>query len=327
MNKTFHYLSEERFNLTNVPQRFLTKNHGINYVHFERMINATAPSSIEWVAYLPYFAEIYPTFEEPWEIFGLISFFVLYSFTLYTIYFFTTQYFKKRNPMHLKHLLVMCVWLIWLILYTTITYCEIYNEIEINRLVGVASVFYGFCSLFSVMTTTSMLVGVAGQSQEVNYMIYGSVLLTHIVLYGANYVYYVYITTKSTDLKYGISRWGLLSLYWNVIALTIIISPVCYLIYKVVIKSNANNRDNELENGGPWKRLDRLLRLDLKVTAMLAIYFGSIGLWAIITFMITFSSYAFGDERIRLVVKTLGRVFFMVPYVVNTFFLDHVPGK
>jgi hypothetical protein len=326
-NVSFYYETSERFALTNVPTKILTKNHDINWVHFEKMTNATAPSTIQWITYVPTYANIYPTFENGWEVFGLLLLIILYAAVLYTIYFYGTQYAKKRNPMHLKHLFAMLVWLIWLILFTFTSYYEIYDETVSDRFLGVSSVIYGFCTLFSVTQTVSMLVGVAGQTPEVNYMIYGSVFFAHIALNGSNYLYYVYKTTQSPSVKNNIQSWALFTIWWNIFALTIIISPVFYLIYKVVIKTNANNRDNERENGGPLKRLERLLRMDMKVTAMLAIYFLSILFWLMLKFLISFSSVTFRDDRVKTVFSTLSKVFFMTPYVVNAFFLDHVPGK
>jgi hypothetical protein len=99
-----------------------------------------------------------------------------------------------------------------------------------------------------------------------------------------------------------------------------------FLIYTIVIKSTSNNRDNEDEHGGPWKRLERLLSLDKKFSAMVFTYLISICIWALLRISKTYYALIYGDVRIVQAWNFIRYLFFLIPFVVNCFFLDHLPN-
>jgi hypothetical protein len=67
----------------------------------------------------------------------------------------------------------------------------------------------------------------------------------HVALAGSYYVFYWRQTV--TSIANDLVIWLYLVLYWQLLAFLNLLTPVAFLIYKVVIRTNANNRDNEAE--------------------------------------------------------------------------------
>jgi hypothetical protein len=307
-------------NLTSTAKVISNKYLGVIKVSFVAI--TAAENEILWREYCPLGYNVYPTFEGGWEIISLIAVIFCFMLLSFTLYFYGVKYVQKRNPMHLQHFISQCFWLADFIGLTVSLYQ--YDTLSGQRTTGaIVSALTMFASYYSVLHTTLTLLGVAGQPQWVAYASITSITVIHLALAGSYYVLYWRQTVASLTEAFTI--WSYLVLYWQLFAFILLLAPVAFLIYKVVIKTNANNRDNEKENGGPIKRLERLLRKDMYFTGLTAAYISSIGVWGLLRIIRIYSSIVFGGIRTLAAFETIRNCFLLIPFVLNCFFLDHVP--
>jgi hypothetical protein len=217
------YGSESFIIPSSSPSLLNSKHCGVVSASFGPMDGAGA-SPILWRQYYPLGAIPYPNFRNGWEIVEVI--FVAFCFLAicYTLVFFAMLYNKKRNPTHLQHTIVMTIWLSWLI-SSCFLYFNQTNDSE-TQIVNATfnSALLAFTTFYSVMHTTYMLIGVAGQTAKLNYIAAACVVLFHLGTMGPYYLFYWGYTTGPENY-YIWTVWSFGSLYWDIFCLFIIAAP------------------------------------------------------------------------------------------------------
>lgn len=315
------------FNLSENFSRIDTFRFGMVDAIYVTITNATRESSMKWIEYYPLGYTVFPDFTNAWHFIAVLCLALTFGLASYTLYFFSSKYYQKRNPMHLYHALSEGLLIVWLIVHSIYFYWQQYDLYLQNVLQALDNALFAFSTFCSCLHVIVMLVGVLGQTVMVNTIIYVSFVIFHIIFAGWGYISYLtFMSSVSDDWKKFLNGWLTITPVWTVYSLLLVLAPTAFLIYKVVIKSNTNNRDNEQENGGPWTRLKRLFQYDMLISSIILTYFTTISIYIILKFLDLLALSVFGDKGIMYSFQVIRSLFLFIPYVLNSILLDHLPG-
>lgn len=235
----------EIYSLDETERRFNSTLHGMITIS---MVNITeAKRTFKWQSYIPISNQV-PNFRNGWEYFSIFLIILILAMLSYNIFYFAMKYNRSGNKTYIVSSAIQIYWILTVI-YHVVVYLvprddDGNGKLQAQTTTSGAAIF-PFATFLSTMHTTSMLVGAAGLAAWKNNTAYGIIIFLHILLCTPNYLYWLMYQPPSIEFFNFLRFWSYFYGYWLVFAVIFNMSPFMFLIYKVVIRTNANNKDME----------------------------------------------------------------------------------
>jgi hypothetical protein len=282
-----------------------------------------ASQAFKWYAEEPNFMLVSTYQENAWEFISVICNVFTLAALIGTISYFGRKYMVTHANSHLAKLFIQSFWLCATIINTAYIHLVFIELEDYYRWAGARDFLVNLATLFSAVYSCSVIAHVGGLGKTYTVFFYIFLGLLHLGFAGNQYTTYWALSIKSYWIPY--ATWRVFNTAWTLLELLLMFAPIAFLLYKVVIKSNANNKDSEKENGGPLKRLERLLRQDkyfafLSITTVICI-----ALYVWIRMQDLFLAGLYVGARTMYAFGMIRTFFQIIPSVFNCLVLEHLP--